>query len=170
MYQFFLKNFGEGITSIYLNPYNKKIWKYDPAFMDTQMVNRIPKPPKSDIIKSAYGKKTEGYKHQLFFHYPKSGGIETLFNEFKNELNEKNKFYLNKKILKVTKKNKKFYVKTNNKNFIFDKLYSTIPLGELVDLYSCKNPEVNFASQDLKYNSIKIRLNKHKLTKRFQSN
>jgi protoporphyrinogen oxidase len=156
MYQFFLKNFGEGITSIYLNPYNKKIWKYDPAFMDTQMVNRIPKPPKSDIIKSAYGKKTEGYKHQLFFHYPKSGGIETLFNEFKNELNEKNKFYLNKKILKVTKKNKKFYVKTNNKNFIFDKLYSTIPLGELVDLYSCKNPEVNFASQDLKYNSIKI--------------
>jgi protoporphyrinogen oxidase len=102
------------------------------------------------ILKSAYGKKTEGYKHQLFFHYPKSGGIETLFNEFKNELNEKNKFYLNKKILKVTKKNKKFYVKTNNKNFIFDKLYSTIPLGELVDLYSCKNPEVNFASQDLK--------------------
>jgi protoporphyrinogen oxidase len=156
MYQFFLKNFGEGITSIYLNPYNKKIWKYDPAFMDTQMVDRIPKPPKSDIIKSAHGKKTEGYKHQLFFHYPKSGGIETLFNEFKNKLNKKNNFYLNTKILKITKKNKKFYIKTNKKVFIFDKLYSTIPLGELVGLYSFKNNEVNVASSDLKYNSIKI--------------
>ena len=156
MHQFFLKNFGEGITNIYLNPYNKKIWKYDPVFMDTQMVDRIPKPPKRDIIKSANGESTEGYKHQLFFHYPKSGGIETLFKEFKNKLNKKNNFFLNEKILKVSKKNNKFFVVTNKKKFIFDKLYSTIPLGELVSLYSLKNISVNLAAQDLKYNSIKI--------------
>jgi protoporphyrinogen oxidase len=98
----------------------------------------------------------EGYKHQLFFHYPKSGGIESLFTEFKNQLNKKNNFFVNTKILKIIKKNKKFYVKTNKKNFIFDKLYSTIPLGELVGLYSLKNTKVNFAADDLKYNSIKI--------------
>lgn len=44
MLQFFLKTFGEGITNTYLRPYNEKIWKYDPGFMDTQMVDRIPKP------------------------------------------------------------------------------------------------------------------------------
>ncbi len=55
MLQFFLKTFGEGITNIYLRPYNEKIWKFDPSFMDTQMVDRIPKPPKEDIIKSANG-------------------------------------------------------------------------------------------------------------------
>ena len=71
MLQFFLKNFGEGITRTYLEPYNRKIWKFDPTFMDTQMVERIPKPPKEDIIKSAKGISTEGYKHQLYFHYPK---------------------------------------------------------------------------------------------------
>lgn len=156
MHQFFLKNFGEGITNIYLNPYNKKIWKYDPVFMDTQMVDRIPKPPKTDIIKSANGESTEGYKHQLFFHYPKSGGIETLFIKFKNCLNKKNNFFLKQKILKVFKKNNKFLVVTNKKKFIFDKLYSTIPLGELVSLYCSKNIKVNLAAQDLKYNSIKI--------------
>ena len=48
MLQFFLKTFGEGITNTYLRPYNEKIWKFDPSFMDTQMVNRIPKPPKED--------------------------------------------------------------------------------------------------------------------------
>ena len=53
MLQFFLATFGEGITNIYLRPYNEKIWKFDPAFMDTQMVERIPKPPAEDIIKSA---------------------------------------------------------------------------------------------------------------------
>jgi protoporphyrinogen oxidase len=156
MHQFFLKNFGEGITNIYLTPYNKKIWKYDPVFMDTQMVDRIPKPPKTDIIKSANGVSTEGYKHQLFFHYPKSGGIETLFIKFRNCLNKKNNFFLKQKILKVFKKNNKFLVVTNKKKFIFDKLYSTIPLGELVSLYSPKNIKVNLAAQDLKYNSIII--------------
>ena len=40
MIQFFLKTFGEGITNTYLRPYNEKIWKYDPAFMNTSMVDR----------------------------------------------------------------------------------------------------------------------------------
>ena len=35
------------------------------------MVDRIPRPPDDDIIKSAKGIDTEGYKHQLYFHYPK---------------------------------------------------------------------------------------------------
>ena len=50
MLQFFLKTFGEGITKTYLQPYNEKIWKYDPSFMDVQMVERIPKPPKEDVM------------------------------------------------------------------------------------------------------------------------
>ena len=61
MNQFFLKIFGAGITNLYLNPYNRKIWKFDPSFLDTQMVERIPRPPDEDIIKSAKGIKTEGY-------------------------------------------------------------------------------------------------------------
>ena len=69
MLQFFLKTFGEGITNTYLRPYNEKIWKFDPSFMDTQMVERIPKPPREDIINSAKGETTEGYLHQLYFHY-----------------------------------------------------------------------------------------------------
>ena len=29
----FLKIFGEGITKTYLEPYNQKIWKFEPSFM-----------------------------------------------------------------------------------------------------------------------------------------
>src|SRR5665647_2265302 len=60
MLQVFLSIFGEGITRTYLQPYNEKIWKFDPAYMDTQMVDRIPKPPREDVIKSAHGEATEG--------------------------------------------------------------------------------------------------------------
>ena len=82
MLQFFLKTFGEGITNLYLRPYNEKIWKFDPSYMDTQMVERIPKPPPEDIIKSAQGVSTEGYVHQLNFFYPKSGGIQSLVTAY----------------------------------------------------------------------------------------
>ncbi len=84
MLQFFLATFGEGITRLYLQPYNEKIWKFDPACMDMQMVERIPKPPKEDVVASANGVATEGYTHQLYFHYPTSGGFQTLVDAYRD--------------------------------------------------------------------------------------
>lgn len=83
MQQFFLNRFGEGITSLYLRPYNEKIWKFDPSCMDLQMVERIPKPPREDVIASARGAPTEGYTHQLHFHYPSAGGFQTLVDAYR---------------------------------------------------------------------------------------
>ena len=54
------------------------------------MVERIPKPPKEDIIKSAKGISTEGYKHQLYFHYPKKNGIQALFDAYLNSIKSNN--------------------------------------------------------------------------------
>ena len=110
MIQFFYKIFGEGITRTYLEPYNRKIWKFDPSFMDTQMVERIPKPPKNDIINSAKGIKSEGYKHQLYFQYPKSKGIQALFDAYYSSLNIKNKTFLKQKIKNIKKIKNKFIV------------------------------------------------------------
>ena len=87
--QFFLVNFGEGITKLYLQSYNEKIWKLDPAYLDTQMVARIPKPPKEDIVKSANGIETEGYLHQLYFHYPQTGGFQSIIDAYVNHIKQK---------------------------------------------------------------------------------
>lgn len=155
MNQFFLKIFGSGITNLYLNPYNQKIWKFDPSFLDTQMVSRIPKPPDEDIIKSANGIKTEGYKHQLYFQYPKYGGIESLFNGYLNQLNKKIEILKNISIKQI-KTGKKILVQLNEKKTIKgDYLYSSIPLNSL-DSYIKTNTSINSSSKKLLYNSIKI--------------
>ncbi len=158
MLQFFYKIFGEGITRTYLEPYNRKIWKFDPTFMDTQMVERIPKPPKKDIINSAKGKKTEGYKHQLYFQYPKFKGIQALFDAYFNSLNFKNKTLLNHKVKSIKKIKNKFVVRTNKKTIISDHLFSTIPLNEFCNLYTGTPKHILSRSNDLKYNSIIITL------------
>lgn len=157
MLQFFLKTFGEGITNLYLRPYNEKIWKFDPSFMDTQMVERIPQPAKEDILKSAAGDTVDGYTHQLYFSYPKEGGIEALLTALREKLTDKVKILTNKPIDAVYKTAYGFEVFANGEKFVSDRLISTIPLNTFTFAYRIEKPdEVVQAAKNLRYNSIAI--------------
>lgn len=158
MLQFFLKTFGEGITNTYLRPYNEKIWKFDPAFMDTQMVERIPKPPKEDIIRSAKGETIDGYLHQLYFTYPKHGGTEALIKAFIAKLCSRVKIHTNAKVIGVEKTSKGYRVDTSAGVFDSDKVVSTIPANEFCHIYKDKRKpqEILDTADNLRYNSIAI--------------
>ena len=157
MNQFFLKTFGEGITNLYLRPYNEKIWKFSPCFMNTMMVERIPKPPKEDILRSAQGETVDGYLHQLFFGYPDNGGMESIIKSYVNKFNNKIKIITSANIVSVSKEIDKYKVVLSNKQEILsDKLISTIPVNEFTYLYKKTPRSVKDASANLKYNSIMI--------------
>jgi protoporphyrinogen oxidase len=156
--QFFLKTFGEGITNIYLKPYNEKIWKLDLSLMDTQMADRIPQPSREDIIKSAKGLSTEGYLHQLYFYYPKEGGINSLVKAFMNQFNHKVRVIEGSSINALQKINDKWKISTD-KGFHgeYDWVVSTIPVQILTALYQYNIPkEIRNAVDGLKSNSIMI--------------
>lgn len=89
MKEWFYYMFGRGIAEKYLIPYNEKIWKYPLEKMSTVWVERIPQPPVEDIIKSSLGIPTEGYAHQLYFYYPKVGGIQSLAKAFEEPIKDK---------------------------------------------------------------------------------
>lgn len=160
MLQFFLKTFGEGITNMYLRPYNEKIWKFDPSFMDTQMVNRIPKPPKEDIIKSASGVTVDGYTHQLYFTYPKVGGTEALVKNLLSKLNGKVTIKTNSEVTNVSFDGASYSVTAGENDYSADLVVSTIPLNEMVEMYrpqsSSVPEEIIQAGKELKHNSIAI--------------
>lgn len=155
MLQFFLKTFGQGITKAYLQPYNEKIWKYDPSYMDTQMVERIPKPPKEDIIASAKGEQTEGYTHQLIFDYPVSGAIESLIDSLVKKTEKKSDLVLGAQIKKIEGRRGNWTVKTDKKEFSAKTLVNTMPLPELFR-YIGAEPKVREALKNLRFNSICI--------------
>jgi protoporphyrinogen oxidase len=157
MKEFFLKLFGKGIFDLYLGPYNNKIWKMDTRLLDTQMVDRIPQPPTQDIINSAKGINTEGYKHQLYFFYPKKGGIESLFKAFVNKLDKKKVSLIKScKLTSINKLNNNSYEIFFNKTKInSNKIISTIPLNTLYRLFKDKKNLKNY-SKKLQYNSIII--------------
>jgi len=155
---YFLKTFGEGITNIYLKPYNEKIWKYNPALMDTQMAGRIPKPPPEDIIKSAAGIPTEGYLPQLYFYYPRQGGINALIKSLIDRFNQKIRIITEGNVVSLKKAGEQWRVETEShgaKNYDF--IISTIPVPLLAGLYQEEMPdEVMMSVNGLKYNSLII--------------
>ena len=158
MLEFFYETFGEGITRLFLEPYNRKIWKFEPSFLDKQMVERIPKPPPEDIINSAEGKSKEGYLHQLYFHYPKEGGFQSIVNGLYKKIEEKPKLYLNNSIEKIKiEKDKSLVVETQENKFSFNKLISTIPIHEIIKMIHPEPPkDIKDTIEKLKYNSIHI--------------
>ncbi len=156
MLQFFLKTFGEGITRLYLQPYNEKIWKFDPSFMDTQMVERIPKPPKEDIINSANGKPSEGYTHQLYFHYPKSGGIEHVIERFSSAARQKADIVNPVEIERIEKSKDGWSVLTDRGTFKGKDIVNCMPVHELFNYLDDVPARVRNALRNLKYNSIHI--------------
>lgn len=156
MLQFFLSVFGEGITRLYLQPYNEKIWKFDPAFMDTQMVERIPKPPREDVIRSAEGIPTEGYTHQLYFHYPTRGGFQSLVDAYlERALKKGQRVETEVEIRNVRKEKDQWIARTSKGDFYSRRLINCMPLHEL---FSYLNPpdDISRIVSKLLYNSIYI--------------
>jgi len=156
MLQFFLSTFGEGITRLYLQPYNEKIWKFDPAFMSTQMVDRIPKPPAEDVIKSANGIPTEGYTHQLYFHYPKAGGFQTLVNAYRDRALAKGQtIQTGVRIQKLEPTADGWRVHTEQGLIEARQIVNCMPLHELFKLLETTD-EVRQQLSRLLYNSIYV--------------
>lgn len=149
--QFFLKTFGEGMTELYFRPYNEKIWKYDPAFIDTQMLGRIPQPLPGEVFKGTHGLCVEGNRHQLNFYHP-NNGIIGLIQSFTMRFSEKVKIKTGTTVNQVYKEDKSWIVNGEK----YDRLISTIPLEILTQAFDEVPMSVLSATAQLRYNSLEI--------------
>jgi len=144
--------FGKSISEKYLLPYNRKIWNCDPSSISLDWVSRIPKPPLEDVLKSAIGISTEGYLHQLYFSYPKTGGFQAITDALTEKV--KNKLFLNEEVIKIEKIENGWNI-TTNKNIICAKnIVSTIPIHKLINILHSSPKEAIELSNKLRFNGL----------------
>ena len=156
MLQFFLSRFGEGMTDLYFYPYNKKIWKYDPSALDLQMVERIPSPPKEDVISGAQGDAKDGYAHQLFFTYPTSGGFQTIVDAYADRVLRKgHTIRLGDSVRGLTRSGSRWQIESDRGTTLADRVVSTIPL-QLLPRIADAPTGIRQLTEGMKYNSIYI--------------
>jgi len=145
--------FGKGIAEKYLVPYNEKIWNYPAEKMSYHWVEgRVPKPPIEDVIKSAIGISTEGYTHQLYFYYPKYGGIQSLIKALERVIN--GNIETRFEVKEIKRNNNKWIVSDGKKVKKFDKLVSTIPIFDLISAFRDIPANIKNSVNNLKYNSL----------------
>jgi protoporphyrinogen oxidase len=149
--------FGTGITDRYLLPYNEKIWKTDPSDMSLEWVGRVPTIDLRDLIKTAIGIQTEGYTHQLYFDYPKTGGFESVPRAVASKLD--GKITTGFVVTKVKRVDGGFAViSSKGEERRYKRLVATIPINKLFDALDDVPKEISDTAASLRFNSLRVAL------------
>src|SRR5688572_23465762 len=145
--------FGAGISEKYFIPYNEKIWNYDANKIGTEFVERIPKPPMEDVLKSSIGISTEGYLHQLYYSYPTVGGFEEIVHGFEKRV--RGPIHTSWPVASVERVGDRWrVVSASGEERTYDTLVSTMPIHELLKVWNDAPAVVHEEVEKLRYNSL----------------
>ncbi len=71
--------FGSGISAAFMLPYNRKLFRREPAQMTADWVSwAVPKPTLEQVVRGALGIANAGMGYNATFRYPRHGGIGAL--------------------------------------------------------------------------------------------
>lgn len=145
--------FGAGISEKYFIPYNEKIWNYDANKIGIEFVERIPKPPMEDVLKSSIGISTEGYLHQLYYSYPTVGGFEAIVHGFEKRV--RGTIRTSWPVASVERIGDAWrVVSASGEERTYDTLVSTLPIHELLKIWRDAPAAVHEEAAKLRYNSL----------------
>jgi len=147
------RRFGKGLAELYLIPYNEKIWNLSTDKMSLEWVDRIPSPPTEDIVKSALGYETEGYLHQLYFKYPKKGGVQALVEAVRKPDGE---ISCDFKVENIRRQKSGWTVAGSGDTRSYDRIAVTFPVHEAIQCFEGVPDKVKNAIAGLRYNTINI--------------
>ncbi|MBI2155891.1 MAG: FAD-dependent oxidoreductase [Candidatus Rokubacteria bacterium] len=144
--------FGTGLTEKYLLPYNEKIWNCRAEELGLDWVEgRVPKPPVEDVIKAAVGVETEGYTHQLYYHYPERGGIVCVPRSLEARVK---KITTGFEVLAISRRGARWVVSDGRQEREYDRIVATIPLLDLATRVEGVPADVVAAVRALRCNSL----------------
>jgi UDP-galactopyranose mutase len=147
--------FGDGIAKHYMVPYNRKIWKYDLAKMNINWIaGRVPSPSVEEIKEGAARSIRRDIGPNADFMYPMHGGIGALANQLSKGLNVST----DSEVVEIRPSRDKVIVNytkdEESREFSAEKVLSSIPLPDLVEMLHDPPIDVVKAAESLVYNSL----------------
>lgn len=146
--------FGKGIGKYFMIPYSQKFWGLNPDQLTTEWVNvRHPRPTLEEVINGALQDQEKGFGINATFHYPKKGGFGSIAKSLAKNIQDR--INLKMRVTSIDTNSKE--ITFNNKQIIsYDKIISTLPLPDLINLIPNAPVEVINATKKLKTNSIYV--------------
>lgn len=149
--------FGEGICKHFMEPYNRKIYGVPLETLAASFAAKyIPRPPIDQVVKGALGLSPEQMGYNAQFVYPKTGGIGALSTAIHQKVPRAAELGRKPVAIDLVKKTAKL---ADGEVIAFDRLVTTIPVNELVQLCVVGNAsavptEVVDAAARLRANSV----------------
>lgn len=136
--------FGNYFAENFPMTYTRKYWGVEAKELETKWIgNRMYQPTMDEVLEGMKTTETPVTYYVKEMRYPKKGGFKSFLKSF---VNEKSIRY-NEQVIFIDTVNK--IVKTKNHEYHYDKLYSSIPLKEYVQLLNIKEQYVIKAIDNL---------------------
>lgn len=133
-------NLGKSIAEKFLVPYNEKLYACDLNILDVNAMGRFfPKADKEDIILNFRSHDNSSYN--AFFTYPQGGAVEYVHSLLQN-INQ-DKLTVNETLLDIDMEQK--IAVTNSREIKYDRLISTLPFPQLLDICKLSYPDDVFS-------------------------
>lgn len=125
--------------------YTRKYWGLEPSQLETKWVgNRMHSPSLVEMLKGAFEQQEENFYYTKYMRYPKKGGFRSILNDCRKGLD----IIFNKEVIKIDITEKSVIFKDGTTQS-YDKLISTLPLPEIVDMIDSCPQEVKEAGHNL---------------------
>lgn len=155
LHEWFVGHFGDALTELYFKPYNEKVWNVPLADLSMSWAERIPQPPAKDVVMGALGISTEGYLHQLYYHYPEVGGYEAIPAAWASML-PSSSLRLGTTVERILPTDDGVEVVTDRGTDRFDRVVSTAPMSRLLDMLGDPPESVREAVDSLQVNPMAV--------------
>ena len=151
--EWILQAFGQGIARHFMIPYNTKLWTVPPRRLSCDWLGKyVPKPDLEQVITGALTDQASGLGYNAAFHYPRTGGIQSLVDSFAAKLPVK-RVRLSHEIVRVDLL-RKVLVSAEGETHPFEKLVVTAPLPHFLRLLSSVPPSLKTHARALKHNRV----------------
>ena len=137
---YFRAEMGDGLSDLFMKPYNKKVWTVDPSEMGTQWLGERVQPFDKKALWDRIhdGAPDIRWGPNNRFLFPKNGGTGEIWNRLGNSLPQEN-VMTSSEVVKIDAKNKIVYYRdwsahwdrATERAVHYDTLISTMPLDEL---------------------------------------
>lgn len=133
--EWMIATFGDGITNMFMRPYNAKVWAYPPSAMDFGWIEqRVPVPEFQKVLRSiCLQEDAVSWGPNAVFRFPVKGGTGAVWNSIGGQL-PGDRVHLGKRVVRVDAKQKRVVTECGDE-FGYEHLISSIPLNHLIRLH-----------------------------------
>ena len=147
--QWLRAQYGDYFAENFPFKYTRKYWGLEPQKLETKWVsNRMHSPNLDEVLKGAFEQQKENYYYTKFMRYPQKGGFRSILNDCRKGLDIR----FNKEVCEIDTKDKTITFKDGTVNN-YNRLISSIPLPEIVNIIKNCPQDIKKAAKELHYTS-----------------